>query len=72
MDLDYLFPRSSVFGNARADGIGLALIILFGLLVVLAFGIVVFSSSSRRPISPDQDLEREPLVPSETPDQQPR
>lgn len=62
---DHYFQRASVLGSISFDNIGLALIILFGLLVVLAFGLVFYSPSSSRPRAIESDPERDPLVSSD-------
>lgn len=65
MDHHDLLRINSVLGRIHFDNIGPALIILFALLVILAFGISFFSSPSSRTREAPPDLERQPLLPSE-------
>jgi hypothetical protein len=60
--------RNSWLGHSDFQSFAPAHILLFGLLVVLAFGIVFFSPAARleEPQRPDADLEREPLLPDQT------
>lgn len=62
MDRHYTLHTSAVLGDALFTRIGLALIIIFGALVVLAFFLAFFSSPPTLSRAEQPDPERQPIL----------